>query len=77
MQAFRTNGAAGELMAGIRKWGLADDRWRLLEDTAFAQRVTRGAESCLLYCAPVFVKLRWREGEPLDAKAYLMAGTQE
>ena len=77
IQAFRTNGAAGILMAGIQEWGLADDRWRLLEDTAFAQRVTRGSESCLLYCAPVFVKLRWRAGEPLDAKAYLMAGIQE
>ena len=76
-QPFRADGAAGGLMARIEEWGIADSRWRLLEDTAFAQRITRRQESCLMYCAPVFVKLRWRDGEPLDAKAYLMAGAQE
>ena len=77
MEAFRTGGAAGRIMAEIENWGLADSRWRLLEDTAFARRVTHGLESSLLYCAPVFVKLRWREGKPLDAKVYLQAGEQK
>ena len=77
IQAFRADGAAGGLMAEIEKWGLADDRWRLLEDTAFAQLVTRRGENCRIFCAPVFIKLRWRDGEPLDAKAYLMAGVPE
>lgn len=76
-ETFRTEGAAGKVMAEIEGWGLADDRWHVLEDTAFAQRVTHGRENCLLYCAPVFVKLRWRAGKPVDAKAYLMAGVQE
>lgn len=71
---FNPNGSAGELMRYVEDWGLADDRWRLLEGTMFAKRVTRGAESSLLYCIPTFVKLRWREGVPLDAKAYLIAG---
>lgn len=76
MQPFRTDGAAGELMARLENQGLADGRWRRLEETAFARRLTFREESCLMYCAPVFVKLRFREGEPTDAKTYLMAGIQ-
>ena len=76
MQAFRANGAAGELMARLEAQGLADTRWRALEETAFAQKLTFRQESCLIFCAPVFVKVRWRGGEPLDAKTYLMAGVQ-
>ena len=74
---FNPGGEAGKLMERICEWRLADDRWRLLGDTAFARRVTRGEESCLLFCFPAFVKLRWRAGVPLDAKAYLMAGIRD
>lgn len=76
MQSFRSTGAAGALMEELEKQGLADGRWRRLEETAFAQKLTFGSESCLLFCAPVFIKLRWRPGKPPDAKAYLMAGVQ-
>ena len=34
----------------------------------------RFRESAVLYCFPAFIKLRWRAGEPADAKAYLVAG---
>lgn len=74
---FNPDGEAGRLMNRICEWGLADDRWRLLGDTSFAERVTREKESCLLFCFTAFVKLRWRTGVPLDAKAYLMAGVQD
>jgi hypothetical protein len=73
---FDVNGAAGELMGLVASWGLADDRWRLLAGTAFAKRVRRGGDARVLSCYPAFVKLRWRGGEPLDAKAYLLAGVQ-
>ena len=73
-EPFDPNGTAGELMRQLEGCGLADGRWKLLADTAFAKRATLGAESCLLYCVPTFVKLRWRNGNPLDAKAYLIAG---
>ena len=33
-------------------------------------------ESRLIYCYPAFLKLRWRGGKPLDAKAYFIAGAQ-
>ena len=29
-----------------------------------------------MYCFPAFIKLRWRNGAPVDAKTYLMAGVQ-
>ncbi len=75
-QAFEVDGAAGELMDRVEAWGLVDGRWRILADTAFAKRAGRGGEACVLYCYPAFLKLRWRDGEPLDAKAYLIAGAQ-
>ena len=74
--AFDPEGEAGTLMRRVEEWGLADDRWRLLADATFAKRVARGGQSKLLYCYPAFVKLRWRNARPLDAKAYLIAGAQ-
>ena len=76
-RCFDPGREAGKLMDRVCEWGLADSRWRFLGDTMFAQRVTHGEESCLLFCYTAFLKLRWRAGEPMDAKAYLMAGTQE
>ena len=75
-EAFDVDGAAGNLMRQVEAWGLADERWRLLADAAFAKRAAAAGESCLLYCYPAFLKLRWRAGVPLDAKAYLIAGAQ-
>lgn len=71
---FDPNGEAGALMRQVEGWGLADTRWRLLADATYATRATLGAESAVLYCYPAFLKLRWKNGEPHDAKAYLMAG---
>ena len=67
---------AGDLMRQVQDWGLADDRWRLLGQTAFTKRMEVGGEATLIYSYPAFLKLRWRDGDPLDAKAYLIAGTQ-
>lgn len=75
-RSFEPDGEAGALMQEVERWGLADERWRLLADTAFAVRAELAGESALLFCFPAFLKLRWRNGEPLDAKAYLMAGVQ-
>lgn len=73
---FAVEGEAGALMAQVQEWGLAEERWRLLADTLFAKRAKMADESVLLYCFPAFLKLRWRDGLPKDAKAYLMAGAQ-
>lgn len=40
------------------------------------KRIARDDSQMLLYCYPALLKLRWRDGEPLDAKAYLIAGVQ-
>lgn len=74
---FDPDGAAGDLMGLVESWGLADGRWRLLADTMFAKRASRNGASCVLFNYPAFVKLRWRDGEPLDAKAYLLAGLDD
>lgn len=72
--SFDPNGAAGELMKLLESWGLADERWRLLAGTMFAKRMARQGRQGLLYAYPAFIKLRWRNGEPVDAKTYLIAG---
>ena len=70
------DGPAGEFMREVEAWGLADGRWRKLAETTFAKCVSRGDESRTLFCYPAFIKLRWRAGEPVDAKAYIIAGVQ-
>ena len=76
-EPFGIDGAAGEFMAQVEAWGLADERWRLLADTAYAKRAARGGQSTVISCYPAFVKFRWRAGQPLDAKTYLVAGMQQ
>lgn len=63
----------GRIAAWLQGRGLADGRCGLLPQTAFAKQVEHGGESVTVTCFPAFVKLRWREGEQPDAKAYLMA----
>lgn len=73
---FDEDGEAGRLMRRLEGWGLVDGRWHALAQTAYAKRVKRGSDSQLLWCYPTFIKLRWRDGEPLDAKAYICGGVQ-
>ena len=64
----------GRLVAWMQGRGLADGRCKQVVETTFSKRVAHDGESALLSCFPAFVKLRWRKGESIDAKAYLMAG---
>lgn len=66
--------AAGSLFHQVEKWGFADERWKLLAQTAFGKRLTHDGCSKQIWCFPAFVKLRWQHGEAVDAKTYLMAG---
>ena len=75
-EPFEADGAAGELMAQVEAWDLADGRWRLLPEATFAVNAARGGEDVTLFNFPAFLKLRWRDGRPLDAKAYYMAGAE-
>lgn len=69
---FQTEGAAGAFMQQVEARGLADSRWRRLEETTFSKRVSAKGNSVHLVNYPAFIKLRWRDGQPLDAKAYLL-----
>lgn len=65
------------LMRRVQDGGLADERWKLFAGTVFAKQVQHGGEIASLSCFPAFVKLRWREGAPPDAKSYLMLQVEE
>ena len=67
----------GRLASWLQARNLVDGRFGLLAQTTFAKRVERDGESATTSCFPAFVKLRYREGLPPDAKAYLMARAQK
>lgn len=71
---FEDDGPAAELLSAIERRGLSDDRWRHIPSTMFSKLVRTDDAHIALYCMPTFVKLRMRDGEPMDAKAYLQAG---
>ena len=71
---FEEGGQAGALLRAIEGLGLADARWRFIADTIFSRAIYTQGAPLALYCSPTFVKLRMRDGEPLDAKVYLQAG---
>lgn len=73
---FGEGGAACALMCQVEGRGLSDGRWRRVPETCFARLVSAGGDALALYCSPTFVKLRVRDGEPLDAKFYLQAGAR-
>ena len=73
-QLFAEGGAVAELMGKVGQLGLADGRWRQVADASFSMLVMVEERPVVLFCAPTFVKLRMRDGIPLDAKAYLQAG---
>ncbi|MDO4538138.1 MAG: hypothetical protein Q4B54_08245 [Coriobacteriales bacterium] len=75
---WRNPGEIAEpLFRRVYGWGLADERCALLAKTVFSKRATKGDESSRLWCFPAFVKLRWTDGVPVDAKTYLMAGVDQ
>lgn len=71
---FEEGGAAGKLLEQVEQRGLADERWRLVPGTIHTTLVDTGGMRIALYNMPTFMKLRLREGDPLDAKIYLQAG---
>ena len=71
-------GDVAALMEKIQSWGLADERWHLLPEASFSKRLALGAVSLEIVNRPRFVKLRYKEGKPFDAKVYFQAqGSQD
>ena len=73
-ETFSEGGAASHLLQQAQTWGLSDSRWRYARDIIFYKRLSFGGANVFLYSVPVFLKVRWREGRPLDAKIYDLAG---
>ena len=65
---------AARLMHAVEAMGLADERWKAARGASYALSVEVNGSDLKLYCMPTFVKLRMRDGVPLDAKLYLIAG---
>jgi len=65
--------AAIAIFNRLEEQGLSDDRWRFIPDTFFAKRVKFQNEDFEIYHAPVFIKMRFRDGQALDAKVYSQA----
>ena len=69
-----SQGEVAALMEKIQSWGLADKRWHLLPEATFLKRLSLGAVSLEIFNRPRFVKLRYKESKPFDAKVYFQAG---
>lgn len=72
-QAFGEGGPAATLMSAVESLGLCDARWHHVPDATFTKLISVDGTPLALYCMPTFVKLRMRDGTPLDAKFYLQA----
>ena len=82
--ACMESGYGAQLMQTLQAWDLADDRWRLIADAAFARHVgyerEDGSEGRFALCIRFnYAKVKFRACEPQPAKFYLacMAGDVE
>lgn len=69
-----SQGEVAALMEKIQSWGLADERWHILSEATFTKCLSLGPVSLEIVNRPRSVKLRYKEGEPFDAKVYFQAG---
>ena len=75
-RACMGSGYGAELMQTLQDWGLADDRWRLIADAAFARHVgyerEDGSEGRFALCIRFnYAKVKFKACEPQPAKFYL------
>lgn len=70
------SGYGARIMQTLQDWGLADDRWKLIADAAFARHVgyerDDGTEGRFALCIRFnYAKVKFRASEPQPAKFYL------
>lgn len=80
--ACMEKGYGADVMGTLEGWGLADDRWRLIADAAFARHVAfereDGSEGRLALCVLFnYAKIKFIDCEPQPAKFYLLLNTKE
>ena len=77
---FRAGGLVERLCSAYMRAGTADDRWRLAEETLFADKriVISGDDirSVTEVSLPNFTKAKWREARPQPATLYLLLGVK-
>ena len=81
-RACMSSGYGAELMGLLQGWGLADDRWRLIADAAFARHVSfereDGSEGRFALCVLFnYAKVKFVGGEPQPAKFYFRLSAGE
>ncbi|MDO4806057.1 MAG: hypothetical protein Q4A07_02290 [Coriobacteriales bacterium] len=79
VRASFENGPDARLMRLLEKWGIADGRWRLVADAAFARSIPveldDGSVGRFAFTLmPQWVKARWRDGVLQPAKLYHLGG---
>ncbi len=67
---FSSGSEVYNLIKEIQSWGIADERCRLLGDVVYTWRFPFNNRVIYLVNLPGFIKVRWRDGEPIDSKAY-------
>ena len=75
-------GVGSRIMSTLQQWGLADDRWRLLGNVAFARQYPYvredGTTGQLGLCTLLnYVKVKFRDTQMQPAKFYLILATLE
>ena len=76
------DGYGARICGLMQHWGLADDRWRLIADAAFAKHVPYqhedGTEGRFALCVLFnFAKVKFTACEPRSAKFYLILQAEE
>lgn len=74
--ACMESGYGAQVMGTLERWGLADERWRLIADAAYAKRIEYAREDGgvghLALCVRFnFAKVKFVAGVPSAAKFYL------
>ncbi|MBR0261176.1 MAG: hypothetical protein IJQ85_05205 [Selenomonadaceae bacterium] len=72
-ELFSEGGNGYDLMKKIESWGLSDSRWQYIKAVSFNKYLRLGKLSLHISNLPIFLKVRWREGNMLDAKLYFIA----
>ena len=75
-------GVGQRIMSTLQEWGLADDRWRLLNNVSFARQYPYvredGTTGFLGLCTLLnYVKVKFRNAQMLPAKFYLLLAALE
>ncbi|MBR4807975.1 MAG: hypothetical protein IKZ65_05740, partial [Lachnospiraceae bacterium] len=71
------DGDDSRYIALLTEWGLADDRWKQVVDTVYSGTLPLPAGDISFIAFPQAFKVRWRGGELVPSKAYVMVKATE